>query len=377
MSDYAFSCRWRSLVGGLLVWLSLSLGAYANETDNFFLPLDPEFADLGDFLEAVHTRAIEQGVREVNSRIERALNIKDAAIRARQLAQCQTPDALAGAVAAQFGAAPAETLRIEGALGSSWARQTFPNQWVMHQDNSMNLRGHSALDPRALLMLFQASTVKGFGVYFGTDKILHFHKLGHAYFKRYRRLLRDGASSEEARRNVIQYFSEDALLAEKSGFGTLTTGIYSNGDMAANYAGFKFFLNLTDKVVLLGKDREPLVLRCGVFWRLNDHMRLHSGWLRAFISDHWNEALNPSLYDASMRPRIRRILQRRASPIVQFYTWQDRRPNDRVYFENLARTLSTHGGEPYGHSGRFEQLMNIGNTCIPALPELEMSPGSN
>ncbi len=110
---------------------SLVLGASANETDNFFLPLDPEFADLGDYLELVHTRAMEQGVQEVNSRIERALNIKDAAKRARQLARWQTPEALAEAVAAQFGAAPAETLNIEGALGSPWAQQTFPHQRLM------------------------------------------------------------------------------------------------------------------------------------------------------------------------------------------------------------------------------------------------------
>ncbi len=377
MSSYAFSCRWRRPIGGLLVWLSLVLGASANETDNFFLPLDPEFADLGDYLELVHTRAMEQGVQEVNSRIERALNIKDAAKRARQLARWQTPDALAEAVAAQFGAAPAETLNLEGALGSPWAQQTFPNQRVLNLDSSMNFRGHSALDPRALLMLFQAGTIRGFGVYFGTDKILHFHKLGLAYFQRYRRLLRDGVGPAEARRNVIQYFSKGALLAEGSGFGTLTTGIYSNADMAANYAGFKFFLNLTDKVMLLGQERAPLVVRCGVFWRLNDHVRLHSGWLRPFITDHWNEALNPSLYDASMRPRIRRILQRRASSIVLFYTWQDRRPKIAAYFENLAETLSTYGGEPYGHSGRCEQLMNLGNTCIPALPQFELNPPSN
>jgi len=377
MSGYAFSCRWRWPTGGLLVCFSLVLGASANETDNFFLPLDPEFADLGDYLELVHTRAMEQGVQEVNSRIERALNIKDAAKRARLLARWQTPDALAEAVAAQFGAAPMETLRIEAALGSSWARQAFPNQRVMHKDSSMNLRGHSALDPRALLMFFQAGTVKGFGVYFGTDKILHFHKLGYAYFKRYRRLLRAGMSPEDARRNVLQYFSAGALLAEGSGFGTLSTGIYSNADMAANYAGFKFFLNLTDKAVLLESEREPLVVRCGVFWRLNDHVRLHSGWLRAFITDHWNEALNPSLYDASMRPRIRRILQRRAGYIVLFYTWQDRRPKDPVYFENLAETLASYGGEPYGHSGRLDKVMTVGNTCFPVLPQFALYPGSN
>ena len=40
-------------------------------------------------------------------------------------------------------------------------------------------------------------------------------------------------------------------------------------------------------------------------------------------------------------------------------------------------TLSTYGGEPYGHSGQFEHLMHIGNTCIPALPEPGMNPRSH
>jgi hypothetical protein len=94
---------------------------------------------------------------------------------------------------------------------------------------------------------------------------------------------------------------------------------------------------------------------------------MHSGWFRPFISDHLNEALNPNLYDATMRPHIRRILENRAEQIVEFYTICDGRPGDPDYFEQLAHELSTYYGEPYGHSGQFEKLMNVGNTCIPAL----------
>ena len=55
----------------------------------------------------------------------------------------------------------------------------------------------------------------------------------------------------------------------------------------------------------------------------------------------------------------------KASRIVEFYTTGDGRPNDPAYFENLARTLSTDFGEPYGHSGQSEKLMNIGTpACL-------------
>ena len=46
---------------------------------------------------------------------------------------------------------------------------------------------------------------------------------------------------------------------------------------------------------------------------------------------------------------------------------KDNRPNDPAYFDNLARELSTFYGEAYGHSGQFDKLMTIGNTCLPAL----------
>jgi len=206
-------------------------------------------------------------------------------------------------------------------------------------------------------------------LYFGADKLTHFHQLGWSYYQSYRSFRRAGLNEAEAYRKVLHRYAHTAFLAERNLFGTICTGVYSNGDMAVNHVGFKFFLNLTGRVVLKGQEREPLVVRCGVFWRVNHHVRPQSGWLAPFFSDHWNEALNPSLYDPTMRPGIRRVLRRRADSIVQFYTGKDGRPSNPAYFEDLARELSTYYGEAYGHSGHFEKLMNIGTTCFPALRE--------
>lgn len=355
-----------ALVAGLVL---VSSGSQAAETDNYYLPPDKEFADLGDFLEALHTQAIQAGVEEVNSRIERALKLKDPESRQRRLEQHQSVDVLVAAVAAQFGDAPSEAARIESMLKGRWARDAFPDQAVRHHDISMNLKGRGALDPRALLMFSQSSTIKAFDVYFGTDKLVHFHQLGQKYYKRYRELLQGGADPAQARLDVIEHYAEKAFFAEDKGFGTIVSGIYSNADMAANYLGFKFLLNLTEPVVLEGMLREPLLLRCGDYWYLAGHVRLHSGWFRPFIGDHWNEALNPNLYDSTMHPRIREILEDRAGRIVEFYTVRDGRPEDPDYYGHLALELSDYYGEPYGHSGQFEKLMHLGNTCIPALQE--------
>jgi len=170
---------------------------------------------------------------------------------------------------------------------------------------------------------------------------------------------------------VIEHHIQGGIWGEQFLFGTVSTGIFSNADMAANYAGFKFFQNLAETVVVKGRPVAPLVVQSGVFWRLNIQVRPGSEWFCAFVSDHWNEALNPNLYESSMRPGIRRVLRGRAERIVEFYTRKDGRPNEAAYFDDLARELSTYYGETYGHSGQFEKLMTIGNTCIPALREKE------
>lgn len=341
--------------------------APAHETDNFYLPLDVEMADLGDFLEAVHTLALEETVAEVNAQIERALASQNPATRARRLAHWHEPEAVARVFHGRFSVAAAETRVVEQAVSGDWARRVHPGQATRHFGIWMNLAGHFPLDPRLIMKLSQCATIKAYGVYFGTDKLTHFHHLGWHYYAKYRALLADGLSPAEAYRKVLKRYTDGGLNGEALCFGTWSTGVYSNADMAVNHLGFKFLLNLTEPITLQGKPREPLLARCGVFWHLNHHVRLRSGWLRPFISDHWNEALNPSLYDWTMRAGIRRVLRGRAEAIVQFYTQTDGRPGEAAYFERLAHELSTCHGEPYGHSGRFEKLMTIGNTCLPAL----------
>ena len=373
MSWLKVSLRRIPVISAVIASVLMGNLSQGSETDNFYLPPDMEFADLGDLLESVHTRAIENVVEDVNSRIERALKLKDEGTRTATLARHQSPERLTREIAAQFGSAPIEEARILAMLRGRWARDTFPEQTVRHRDISMHIRGRSPIDIRVLGMFAQSDTVKAYGVYFGLDKVVHFHQLGRQYYNRYLDELEKGLSPEDARREMIHYFSKEAVLAEDKGFGTIISGIYSNADMASNYAGFLFFLNITQSIQIDGRTLPPLVVRCGSFWRVNDHVHLHSGWFEPFVSDHWNEALNPSLYDKSMRDRVRRILEERADTIVGFYTGVDGRPNDPEYFAELAVELATYFGEPYGHSGQLEDLMHLGNTCIPALQQLAVN----
>jgi len=348
----------------------LSLGtitAPAFETDNFTLPLDTELADIGDFLEAAHTIAFQEAVAEVNARIEKALRIRNESARATALQRLHKPHALYQALMPKFGYPLFDDSQLERCLRGRWSRQTYPGKRTSHQELRMQALTYFPPDPRWLTILSQSRTVKAFGIYFGTDKIVHFHAVGASYHRMSQDLLKDGLSGEDAWRKFITHFAGRTVFSERTLFGSVLTGVYSNSDMAANQAGFKFLLNLTEKVFLKGQERDPLIVRCGVFWRLSSHVRLRSGWFSAFTSDHWNEALNPSEYDFTRQPGVRRFLRNHAKHIVQFYTDKDRRPKDPAYFENLAHELSSYYGEPYGHSGNLENLLTIGNTCFPAL----------
>jgi hypothetical protein len=343
----------------------------AGETDNFSLPLTVELADLGPYLEAVHTIALEQTIAEVNARIEKALLIKSNKTREAQLEQLHDPLLLSKVFIKRFGHPIYEGGQLESAVGGSWGKKMFPGQKPSQPGIRLNLSAHPFYDLRRWMMLSQSHTIKAFGVYFGTDKIVHFHHLGADYYWQYTALRRQGFSHEEAHARMLQHFARGGLWSEAKAFGTLTTGIYSNADLASNLMGFKFFQNFTSRVVLKGETHEPLLVCDGTFWRLNQQVRPKSGWFVAFVSDHWNEALNPNQYDALMHSGIRRYLRHRAAQIVAFYTGKDGRPADPEYFNNLARELSTYYGEDYGHSGNVEKLMTIGNTCFPELPNPE------
>ena len=359
--------------GGMVLALT-SGSAPAHETDNFFLPLDRPFADLGSYLDAVHTRAIVFAVDELNVKIDAARNIKDPAERARELDKLHDPSALADAVSSRFSDAYTEIIDIELALRGGWARAAYPGQITAHWSvNWMYFWTHLPIDPRRLVLMSQSSTIKAYGVYFGTDKLSHFHHLGRYYYDNYKQLLAKGISPEEATRRIIDTYSNGGPLAETGLLGFVATGVYSNADLASDYAGFKFFLNLTEPVRLKGITMPPLVNRCGTYWSVSERVRPDSGWFGAFISDHWNEALNPNLYDVTIRTQVRWILRHRAEHIMTFYTQRDARPMDAAYYDHLRDELSSYYGEDYGHAGTNAELMTLGNTCMAALNASQLS----
>ncbi len=341
--------------------------AQAHETDQYSLPVNRPMADVGDWLDCVHTQAVEKAVRVVNAEIERALRDPDPVQREKSLAWARRPEHLAYVVLDSFNDPFTEILDAEHALRSSWAKDTYRGAYAIYSPSDWIYgRSHFWLDPRNITLMFRSGSVKAYGVYFGTDKLSHFHHMGSIYYGDYMAYRASGMSDAEATAAVVRSYADTNPIAERGLLGFIATGVYSNADLAANFMGLKFCINVTEPVVLKGELREPMIVRRGEFFRVNQHIRPESGWFGYFVSDHWNEAFNPCWYDFSIRSSVHDTIRERAAPIRDFYTRIDGRPDDPAYYRALSHNLATYDGEEYGHSKNWDKLLTLDQVCWPS-----------
>jgi hypothetical protein len=117
-----------------------------------------------------------------------------------------------------------------------------------------------------------ASTIQLAGVLLGTDKIDHFWVQGYDYF----RVSKEGEEPERA----VRWGTRTELGI----WGEATTGVFSYGDLAANYDGYRFYSTLLDPTSVVARDDNGCVRMVRPF-----------DWAE-WIDWHYDEALNPSVY---------------------------------------------------------------------------------
>lgn len=354
----------------LVVWLiagvvaapfaGLTPPAWAHETDQFSVPVGREFADLGPFVSYASYTAIRRGMEKTNASIARAVK----AGRRAEVERLQSPDTIAAAVHKAYGPAYNQIEDLETLVHKPKFIDRFPGRilgyspprWIYHDT-------HFAFDPRKVNMsLWRASTIKVYGVYLGTDKLGHFHDMGYIYYESYRHALRRGLGEEEATRRGVEV-GVSGILSERGILGEVSSGIYSNGDLAANFVGMKFYENLTHPVKLRGEEHPPLLVPDGPYWSMNPEVFRDVDFFRAYVTDHFDEALNPSLYTGGIRRGIVRAVHDRAADLRGWYGDEDGHERPREYFDALTRELGTYYGEDYGHRGDADTLVTIGNAA--------------
>ena len=128
------------------------------------------------------------------------------------------------------------------------------------------------------------------GVMVGSDQFGHFVSQGYKYYLREQR--------GESREKLLA----KGWFAERWIYGELTTGVFSNADIVANYEGWRFYQSLfKDNVV---KRKASILVRDrGVYaqqrpFSFADH-----------INDYWDEALNPSYAIPSLNKRLRKAIK--------------------------------------------------------------------
>ncbi|MCC6681296.1 MAG: hypothetical protein IT445_10395 [Phycisphaeraceae bacterium] len=360
-----------------VVIAALTGAASAHDTDQFSLPVGQEFADLGDFLNQQVVDGLQKAVDDLNRRmrsvLERDLRSIDPGSRPPMgqtydpegvLERCHSKLGVARAVYDAYGPALTRIEGLEHDLFSSQMQARYPGKITAYNPKakfkSIYNKAYFILDPRNVTTAIHSSSIKVYGVYLGTDKIGHFSDMGYHYYKAYMSALARGADEQQAMAQAVK-LGTDGIISEWALLGVLTAGSYSNADLISNYVGCLFYRNLTEPTLIKGTLCPPILERDGEYWKLAD-ATLAPHFFKRFISEHWNEALNPSLYEPLMRDTVRKLIRERNSELLAWYKdlYGDEDPT--IFFDRLAHTLSTYYGEPYGHSGQFEHLIHLGNT---------------
>jgi hypothetical protein len=240
----------------------LPLFAYAYETDQFSNRLQP-LEDCTDLLDGRVNQSIENAIRDWRGpRNERKV---------------------VNAIYHDIG-------------GRHWVDRI--ERWAMQSDEVDRLtpdrrdsiyRGHPLWATRVAALFGVGPTIKVNGVLIGSDKLGHFISQGRKFWRRYQKY------GDEAQAAEHSAFTERAL------FGQMTTGVYSNADLVANYEGHRFFRSLFEDGVVPGK---PAILA----WR-GDHWVVQRPFTWAdHVNVYWDEALNINHFDGLLYPHMKERL---------------------------------------------------------------------
>lgn len=357
----------RRLAAALL--LAAASGAHAHESEQYTLPAGRDFADLGPQLSRAFLAAIRDAVADTNAAIDAAL---DSGALPAQVQSLQSAGHIADQVWGRiFNTYPTNELLDLGLVSPSM-RERYPGLVTMYRPVA------SIYDDPWLMLdvskpvraFFRAGTVSAGGVLFGTDKIIHFINVGRIYHVRYLAAVERGLDEAEAALDAVQATARNPLLSEDGLLGLYTTGIRSNGDLAADYAGLKFYRNLTESVQLGAARQAPMLQREGPHWRVAvlDEDRVFS----AFVSPHWNEVLNPNRYVGYVGRRVRSVIATRCEDVSDWYRGGRGQPLDRAWFDARQHELATFHGEPYGHELDADPV-SVARICWPgaAAPTTE------
>jgi len=347
-----FSKILTSLILGIFVGLQ-PVAVVAFETDQYNLPPVP-LADIGDEVSEYIEQKLFVAIAKVNGQIQADLRCLEAPTRAckskgslaKSLKYHRTGDAVAKAVFLELGDGNLVTTKF-----GNWMRghkfRASPDRYKTTHAESIFL-----LNPGNYHTI--SETVKIFGSEFGIDKLEHFFQQGYKYYQLEKEAAASGKSSSDAARTAIKW----GQRTERTYYGLVASGVYSNADLYANYAGMKFFQGLISPLELGGKDRPPTLSLDGDTWTY-DASGLREHLIKPFMTDHMNEAWNPSAFRLTLVRSVRRAIKKFACP-----DWRTAYPDlTAEAIEARTTNLKLWNGEDYGFTER-SRIVRLSEVCF-------------
>ena len=340
--------------------------SFAHEVDQYSPPAGERLHDLGPYWDQLMYRVVCDGVAQANQGIDAVKNSWIPDPGGGRLALSQNPTTLTKCVRLQLPSAMALIENMEHKIAETDGRDIETGCLLAYRPGvaqsvylpAARLRGMRYWNR---LSFMRSSTIQLHGHYVGTDKIGHFFAMGYYYYNVYQAARVLGKTHEESLRHAADICG---WTTENSFLGLTSTAIYSNADLAANYLGLKFYLNLYQPVKIAGQMEPAIVVRDGDYWKIRDGLHEHSPLFAKYISAHWDEVLNPCHLEASFREYTRKEIFSRRNVLLNWYAGNDPRRRTKAYFNNIMTHTQTYYGENYGHSGAEAHQLGIGEICF-------------
>lgn len=341
------------LIITLLTSPSFSL---AFETDQFNLPAEP-LNDIGNEVTNYTKENLEKAIEKINTEIlfsQRCLEEKTK--------KCQSPEKERKKLAF-LRSEDAVAVELYNLIGKG-VPVTSSSDWLEKHDFKIQSVRYKPSLKNSIYLVFPtdyiglSSTINMYGAEFGTDKIAHLFQQGYDYLKIYKRETAKGLTHQQAVKKAVKW----GQRTERTYYGTLVSGVYSNADLASNYAGLKFYFGLTRQT-----QTPPILILENGFWKFNPNADVNEHLLKPYISESFSEAFNPSIYARAigLNAYARKVLKRNCDK------WKKLYPNlSQDDFEERFQQTKLWFGEYYGFK-ESKNFITIANTCFDDVKNRE------
>lgn len=341
----------------LLPVLFLNSVTLAFETDQYNLPSVP-LADIGDEVSRYAEDNFVAAVNKVNAEIAtleacldgaaaRPKNCGSADDVRKKLALLRSNDAVAHEVFKLLG---------DGSLFITRTGKWFnKHKFAATPDRYKTTYGESIYIFMPFDYASLSPTINLYGAKLGTDKIEHFFQQGYKYYTIRNDEIASGKPDTEAEKKAVAW----GQRTERTYFGLMVSGVYSNADLYANYAGMKFYSHLTTPLKIGETTRPAILTLADGRWKVNKNIDLRETLIKPFLTDHLNEALNPSGYAFNIYPTVKRVVRDQACP-----EWRNLMPDiKKADLEMRSASLENWNGEDYGFA-RKGWSVPLAETCF-------------